>query len=295
MRLQNHLTSSLHLSAQKNSKKLPLYCPSFCAQKLTYARHSWDRLYETEIENHTQDRSDEGTVWFDDSSAEDKVVEFLNEKVCELLGGKSTKQNCNFLDLGTGNGHFLFRLREGEDTEGNSEEEGEGEWSGGGWNGKMLGVDYSQKSIEFARRIAAHKGFDEGQKEGRQVEFQWWDIMSQEPSPSILNPNSTNNIRWDVIHDKGTFDAISLSEEKDTDGRRVCESYKERVVPLMREGGLLLITSCNWTEEELNGWFEGGELEVVEKIQYRSFSFGGKKGQSVSSVCYRKGQFHDRS
>lgn len=214
----------------------------------------------------------------------------MNEKVCELLGGETTKESCSLLDLGTGNGHFLFRLREGEDMEGVNSDEGEGEGSAGEWNGKMLGVDYSQKSIEFARRIAAHKGFDDGEKEGKQVEFQRWDIMSQEPSPSILNPNpnKSNNTGWDLVHDKGTFDAISLSEEKDPHGRRICESYKDRVIPLIREGGLLLITSCNWTEEELNGWFEGGGLEVVEKIQYRSFSFGGKKGQSVSSVCYRK-------
>lgn len=180
-----------------------------------------------------------------------------------------------------GNGHFLFRLREGEEE---SDGEGEGE-DMKGWGGRMMGVDYSQKSVEFARRIAESKGFDSNETSGKQIEFEWWDIMSQSPSPLIT---SASHPGWDVVHDKGTFDAISLSEEKDDQGRRICESYKERVVPLLREGGILLVTSCNWTEEELNGWFEGGELIVVEKIQYRSFSFGGRKGQSVSSVCYRK-------
>lgn len=175
------------------------------------------------------------------------------------------------MDLGTGNGHFLFQLREcGEDEEDSS------------WSGRMLGVDYSQKSIEFARRISSDK--KASGKAG--VEFKWWDIMAQDPSGIVLE--GANETGWDVVLDKGTFDAISLSEERDTQGRRICESYKERVVPLIREGGIFLVTSCNWTEEELNSWFQGEPLEYMDTIKYKSFSFGGRKGQTISSVCYRK-------
>lgn len=223
------------------------------------------------------------------------MLSFLQTKIAEenILGEIVGKQNCSFLDLGTGNGHALFRLREGEE-EGEGDEEGEE-----GWGGRMMGVDYSARSIEFARRIAVDKGFgpDDGTKE---VEFAHWDIMTQCPSPAVLN--GVNTAGWDVVLDKGTFDAISLSEEKDERGRRICEGYRERVLPLIREGGVLLVTSCNWTEEELVGWFVrgsgegegegegqgGGKLVVEDKIAYRSFSFGGMKGQSVSSVCFRK-------
>lgn len=148
----------------------------------------------------------------------------------------------------------------------------------------MLGVDYSQKSIEFAKRIAKDKGFGTSD-ERKEVEFEWWNIMNQSPEPILSTPSTQG---WDVVLDKGTFDAISLSEETDSQGRRICEGYKERVVPLIREGGILLITSCNWTEEELNAWFVGGELERVKSIEYKSFSFGGKKGQTISSVCFRR-------
>jgi hypothetical protein len=146
----------------------------------------------------------------------------------------------------------------------------------------MLGVDYSQKSVEFAQRIALDK-----RVEGMAcVEFQWWDIMTQDPAGAVLEgPNASG---WDVVLDKGTFDAISLSVEKDAHGRRICEGYKERVVPLVKEGGIFLVTSCNWTEEELNSWFQGDDLEYLDTIKYKSFSFGGKKGQTISSVCYRK-------
>lgn len=236
-------------------------------------QRSWDNLYTNEITNHSLDPSDEGTIWFDDSSAEDKAIAFLEDQILEsrLLGDGVGRDNCSFLDLGTGNGHFLFRLRGGDEDAEDS-----------GWNGRMLGVDYSQKSVEFARRIAADKS------EGGQanVEFRWWDIMTQDPVATVLEGPNENG--WDVVLDKGTFDAISLSEEKDARGRRICEGYKERVVPLVKEGGIFLVTSCNWTEEELNSWFNGDELEHVDTIKYRSFSFGGRKGQTISSVCFRK-------
>ncbi|KAH8590003.1 S-adenosyl-L-methionine-dependent methyltransferase [Bisporella sp. PMI_857] len=233
----------------------------------------WDNLYTTEITNHSLDPSDEGTIWFDDSSAEDKAYGFLEQKIAEenILPG-ITKENCSFLDLGTGNGHFLFRLRAGDEDE-----------EDGGWGGRMLGVDYSLKSVEFAKRIAEDKGLGGGQ-EG-QVEFQHWDIIASPPS-SLLSGAQENG--WDVILDKGTFDAISLSEEKDGQERRICEGYKEKMLPLLKEGGLFLVTSCNWTEAELDGWFKGEGLERVDRIQYRSFQFGGQKGQTISSVCFRK-------
>jgi len=33
---------------------------------------------------------------------------------------------------------------------------------------------------------------------------------------------------------------------------------------------------------------EGVELEYHERIEYPSFSFGGQKGQAISSVCFRR-------
>lgn len=135
----------------------------------------------------------------------------------------------------------------------------------------MLGVDYSLASIELARRIAGQKNLD--------IEFEVWDIMGNE------NPWLGG---FDVLLDKGTFDAVSLNAEEDADGRRICEGYRDKVEGLVKPGGRFLITSCNWTEKELGEWFGGGDLVVEGRLEYPTYSFGGVKGQSVYSVCFRR-------
>lgn len=236
------------------------------------------------------------------------MVDFLNGEVMgggDLLGlgvGRS-RARVSLLDLGTGNGHFLVRLRRGEEEEeeGDSEDEDEEGTADVGkrWVGRMMGVDYSEKSIEFARRIARDEREEREKGDGEvstgegEIEFVTWDIMKEDPAPKVLNGAQAGG--WDIVLDKGTFDAISLSEETDADGKRIFEGYRERVLALVRDGGLAVVTSCNWTEEELIQWFvgkgegEGGDrFEVLRKIEYRSFSFGGVKGQTVCSVCFRK-------
>jgi SAM-dependent methyltransferase len=251
-------------------------CHTLCSTN-TILGHSWDSLYTTEISNHAFDPSDVGTIWFDDSAAEDKILSYLHSPKLRL-----DTSSTSFLDIGTGNGHFLFRLRENNDDSDASDYE-DAQESQGTFTGRILGTDYSSQSIEFAQRIAQDKGF--GPDSENPIEFLHFDIMTS-PSQTVLSP--PNQDGWEVVLDKGTFDAISLSEETDAQGRKLCEGYKERIVPLVREGGLFLVTSCNWTEEELRAWFDGGELEHEGTIGYKSFSFGGRKGQTISSVSFRK-------
>ncbi|PHH79192.1 hypothetical protein CDD83_3892 [Cordyceps sp. RAO-2017] len=96
---------------------------------------------------------------------------------------------------------------------------------------------------------------------------------------------------WDVALDKGTFDAVSLSGGRDGDGGRLCEGYAARVRDLVRPGGLFLLTSCNWTADELVRWFAAPPdpaFAVVGAVPYRSFDFGGVRGQAISTLCFRR-------
>jgi len=129
-------------------------------------------------------------------------------------------EDSSFLDVGTGNGHFLFELR---DT-----------YTGG----RMLGVDYSEKSIELAVDIAKERGLD------GDIDFVCADVVRGDP------------MKWagelfDVVLDKGTFDAISLSDELLEDGRKLAEGYTETIAQIVKPGKWFIITSCNWTEDEL--------------------------------------------
>ena len=58
---------------------------------------------------------------------------------------------------------------------------------------------------------------------------------------------------YDVILDKGTYDAISLNPENALEQRK---QYITNVHAMLKDGGLLFITSCNWTEDQLKEQFK---------------------------------------
>ncbi|KAK3357069.1 S-adenosyl-L-methionine-dependent methyltransferase [Lasiosphaeria hispida] len=234
----------------------------------------WDNLYATELCNHASNPADKGTVWFDDSDAENKIVAFLDDDEAELALDRAT---ASVLDFGCGNGSLLFALRDD------------------GWAGRLVGVDYSERSVKLAVAVGEGRAGREEDGGGGQVEFRVWDVLRGD----FAVVPSLSGAGWDLVLDKGTFDAVSLSDERDGRGRRICEGYGERVVRLLRPGGKFLVTSCNWTEKELGGWFErtntldggdsaGARLKQVARIDYPSFSFGGVKGQTISTLCFEK-------
>ncbi|KAJ9637174.1 Protein-lysine N-methyltransferase efm4 [Coniosporium tulheliwenetii] len=155
----------------------------------------WDKTYALELTNHATNPTDEGTVWFSDADAEDKVLSYLESLDDE---GVLDKRDTSFLDLGTGNGHMLFALRDA------------------GWEGRMVGVDYSGASVRLARQVQEKRvrdlRDDEGEESGGDaVLFEEWDILNFEAGEWLGDG-------FDVVLDKGTFDAISLSGEMGVEG-----------------------------------------------------------------------------
>ena len=59
----------------------------------------------------------------------------------------------------------------------------------------------------------------------------------------------------DVVLDKGTYDAISLSPNEAKTKRK---AYNESVLKLLKKDGLFIIVSCNWTQDELKDQFSSG-------------------------------------
>ncbi|KAH8083001.1 hypothetical protein HD553DRAFT_313074 [Filobasidium floriforme] len=101
---------------------------------------------------------------------------------------------------------------------------------------------------------------------------------------------------WDLVLDKGTYDAIALSQEpvgsgpESSRGKLPSAVYPERVAGLVKPGGFFLITSCNFTEDEIKTRFtrEGLAFEYHSTVKHPSFSFGGKTGSTVCTVAFRR-------
>lgn len=194
------------------------------------------------------------------------MVEFF----CRAIEDGEIDNTLQIVDLGTGNGHFLFELL---DTTEEEVPEAKLEYHG---------IDYSPESIQFAQLIATRKYPNE------KFTFEEVDFIKEE-----CQYLTDNEGKFDIIFDKGTLDAIALNNEavEGFNGKIGTEVYPIQVSKLMHQGSLLIITSCNFTEEELikviteNG---SNSLSVWKKIEYPSFQFGGVKGSTISSIAFRK-------
>lgn len=129
----------------------------------------------------------------------------------------------NVLDVGTGNGHLVFAMVEaGYDAS------------------RLTGIDYSQGSVNLSTAIAKQRGEDE-EHAYQNITFAVCDFLDPEsPVPPPRQESIVDGV-WDLILDKGTYDAISLMDN-DEQGIAPLERYIPRVLKLLRPGGYFLIT-----------------------------------------------------
>ncbi|KAL4702470.1 hypothetical protein ACJJTC_005126 [Scirpophaga incertulas] len=158
-------------------------------------------------------------------------------------------RNASIIDLGCGNGYTLLELaREGF--------------------GNLLGVDYCEEAIILAEKVS--------KSEFPFIKYKVFDIVN----------GCTNDLgtKFNLIHDKGTYDAIGLNPDNPKENRI---KYIEQIYNLIDKNGMFVITSCNWTDQELVKQFsEKFKLKCV--IPTPQFKFGGKVGSVVSSVVFVK-------
>ncbi|KJA26421.1 hypothetical protein HYPSUDRAFT_36745 [Hypholoma sublateritium FD-334 SS-4] len=227
---------------------------TFEPSKLGTKEH-WDHVYEEELENF-EEIGDEGEIWFGAESVE-KMVDWTLQNV-------SPSADASILEIGSGNGTLLFGLLEA------------------GYKASTLhGIDYSAGAVKLAKEIAlTHDGSD--------ITFSECDFLNDEPQAPQDAPDDRKDV-WHLLLDKGTYDAIALGE-RDDKGRLPTWNYPSRVARLLEPGGYFLITSCNFTEDELKTAFitEGTDLVYHSRIQHPVFSFGGVTGSSCSSVAFLK-------
>lgn len=123
-------------------------------------------------------------------------------------------QSPSILEIGSGNGILLTSLTEnGYDSK------------------RMQGIDYSSDAVTLARKVASAHGTS-----ASDIRYSVCDFLNDDvpkASPEIA--------AYDLILDKGTFDAIALAE-RNPDGTAPSDSYPKRLATALSSGGYFLIT-----------------------------------------------------
>ncbi|XP_077438415.1 EEF1A lysine methyltransferase 2 [Vanacampus margaritifer] len=129
----------------------------------------------------------------------------------------------------------------------------------------LTGIDYSPTSVELAKSVLQAEGLTHV------------NVKEADFCGGALEG-------YDVCVDKGTFDAISLNPDNTSEVKRL---YVQALKASLKDQGLFSITSCNWTKEQLLERFKEG-FEFVQELPTPTFQFGGKKGNSVTALIFRR-------
>jgi methylase of polypeptide subunit release factors len=165
------------------------------------------------------------------------------ERIIKWMNDTVAKDS-KIVDIGCGNGMLLIELA----AEGYT---------------NLFGIDYSEDAVTLAKSIALERHF--------KIDY------------SICNILEGLKGQFDIIHDKGTYDAITLH----TNVKEFRRKYLENVRNCLNESGFFMITSGNWTQDELNEHFKN-YFVCTDSIPIPQFKFGGKTGGVATSVIYRK-------
>lgn len=152
------------------------------------------------------------------------------------------------IDLGCGNAALLIDLEKQGFT-------------------NLIGVDYSQEAIQLAQLIKEKEKLIN-------IKLKVQDLLASDITPCVYN----------IAVDKGTYDAISLNPEDPAPKRK---TYINNVHAMLKPGGLFILTSCNWTQAELLDHF-ASHFKHIESISAPQFSFGGKVGNTVTTLILQK-------
>lgn len=211
----------------------------------------WDECYAREKGNFLSS-GDMGEVWFGEESM-DRVMRYLEEE--------DVAKNSSVIDIGCGNGLFLVELA----CEGFRD---------------LTGIDYSADAVNLATSIAKQKEVN--------IRFEVVNIVGDQKNCQSEKSagGDVMSRQYDICHDKGTYDAICLSADSATERKR----YREAVCRLLKPEGLFIITSCNWTADELLPQFvyHSSPLSHVCTLPTPQFQYGGLSGSLVSCLVLRR-------
>nr|XP_019048758.1 hypothetical protein I302_02532 [Kwoniella bestiolae CBS 10118]OCF27688.1 hypothetical protein I302_02532 [Kwoniella bestiolae CBS 10118] len=253
----------------------------------------WDEVYEREVRVFN-DVGDEGEVWFGESS----VIKMRKWAQRHLT---PSTEPIRILECGSGNGTLLLSFLTSSSLEDDTPPVPQ--------KFHLTGIDYSEGARELAQSITKSRRENIQQEIEDALEDDDEELVENEVevdwrTEDLLRKDFEGE-QWDLVLDKGTYDALCLSSEgiAEEQGRLPSQVYPERIARLVKKGGYFLITSCNFTEEEIKGRYtkEGLGFEFhssglifesatmpSSSVPHPSFSFGGKSGTTVCTVAFKK-------
>lgn len=149
-------------------------------------------------------------------------IESVEKMVEWALANVPPSQGASILEVGSGNGTLLFGLCDaGYDPS------------------KLYGIDYSAGAIKLSQGIAETRG-------ASAIRFTECDFLNNDSlRPQGLPADDGQTDVWDLLLDKGTYDAIALGQN-DAQGNSPAVRYPGRIACMLKPGGLFLIT-CTLT------------------------------------------------
>jgi SAM-dependent methyltransferase len=155
------------------------------------------------------------------------------------------------LDVGAGAGNFLFEMARVLP------------------GANYVGVDYSLQAVQLAQEIA------EQEHPEVQVEFVQADV-------TVGIQQALGGRRFALVNDKGTLDVIYLN------GSDKVVAYFEQLDLVLHEQGMLCITSCNHTQDELVRLCQSKGYKLVAERKYPVFQYGGQTGSHIATVLFKR-------
>ena len=203
----------------------------------------WNQAYQQEIEQFKNNGNELGDIWFGKD---------LQKRLVNYIINHFPDKTIKIFDVGFGNGVFLYKLAKNDYI-------------------NLYGIDYSPDSIQFAKMIIESKE----KKYDKKFNINLF-------CEDINIKNKIINEKFDVIHDKGSFDAYMMNKDNTLD------NYHNYIKSYSKNGTTFIITSCNNTRDELKSKFplEKG-FQYVEEIKNKTFVFGGQEGQQQATQIYK--------
>lgn len=222
-----------------------------------------------------------GEIWFGED---------VQERVCDWIGISSetdedmseqfpgiSYETSKIVDIGCGNAASLVYLAKEYNFQ------------------NLIGIDYSEPGIELAKKIVNWLELS--------IQLKVVDLMDLDLLFSRLSQPNDDSFKFDLLYDKGTFDAICLNEDKSMRNKYVCS-----ILAMMKPNSYFVITSCNWTQAEVIQMFQSmstfemrakeheqlaelhprtAVLKLFKSLKQPEYSFGGKSGSTVATVAFK--------